>query len=53
MSNLVLGVLAIGLCLVLVAWQEYRRCNARDGALLAGAGTVIVLGGAAFSLFTG
>jgi len=53
MRNIVLGVLAIGLCLVLVAWQEYRRRNDRDGALLAGAGTAIVLVSAAFSLFMG
>lgn len=53
MSNLILGVLAIGLCLVLVAWQAYRHRNDRDGALLAGAGIVIVIGSAAFSLFMG
>jgi len=50
MSNIVLGCSAIGLSLMLVAWQEYRRRNHRDGALMAGAGALIVAGGAAVSI---
>jgi hypothetical protein len=42
MNNITLGIAAIGACLLVTAWQEYRRRNRRDGALMAGAGAFIM-----------
>lgn len=47
MDKHLFGLAAIGACLILVAWQEYRRQNQRDGRLMAGAGTLILVGSAA------
>jgi len=52
MGNYMIGIAAIGACLVLVAWQEYRSLNRRDSALMGGAGTLFLVGSAAMSIFS-
>ncbi|MCS0590272.1 hypothetical protein ACFQ09_02080 [Massilia norwichensis] len=52
MENIAYGIAAIGVCLLVVAWQEFRSRNHRDGRLMAGAGALIVIGSAAASIFT-
>jgi len=51
MENIVYGISAIGVCLLAVAWQEFRSLNHRDSRLMAGAGAVIMLGSVAASMF--
>jgi hypothetical protein len=50
MNNITLGIAAIGAFLLVTAWQEYRRRNRRDGALMAGAGAFIMASGGALFL---
>lgn len=50
MNKLTYGIAAIGACLLLTAWQEYRRRNGRDGALMASAGAFIMASGGALFL---
>jgi len=51
MENIVYGISAIGVCLLGVAWQEFRSLNHRDSRLMAVTGAVIMLGGVAASMF--
>jgi hypothetical protein len=51
MENIVYGISAIGVCLLAVAWQEFRSLNPRDSKLMAGAGAAIMLGSVAASMF--
>lgn len=51
MENIVYGISAIGVCLLAVAWQEFRSLNHRDSRLMAGVGAVIMLGSVAASMF--
>ncbi|MGJ7916696.1 hypothetical protein ACI48D_14610 [Massilia sp. LXY-6] len=50
MNGFIGGLTAIGVCLLAVGWQEYRRLNRRDGTLMAAAGACVVAGDAALFL---